>query len=347
MDLYEIMKSRLRFVPKRHDIPTVKEQMICTTNPWGKSKDKVYDYFIRGAKYCEIQETEELVIDEIVVNKKMAIFGSWQENIYLKKSYVAKMMAWKVTDPTKWKALGEGRWDTSLGGMFEKVYNEDKVKIEDFILPRKGGFVYRSMDWGTTDPYSVSYWYECNGGEVITTIDGNDFAPPKGSLILFNEMYGGTLQRPQDGNDMTAGEVSELILEKEEYIRNNQFDNSRVIINPGPSDTQIWSNYGTELTIYDEFKNSGVKWKKSVKGAGSRVAGINKFKEMLIATNKRNPNKPWILVFESCEHFFNNVPNLQRDEKRPDDVCGVDHKMDDIRYAITWKRPKSYAAGIL
>ena len=346
-DLYEIMKTRLRFVPKRFDIPTIMEQMVLTTNPWGDSKDDVYNYFIRGQKYSVPQEIKATIKDretgkkKEIVTKRMAIFGSWRENIYLSDEYVAMFEEWKVSDPEKYKALAQGRWDTTLGGMFEHVFEEEKVKIEDFILPKEGGVVFRSMDWGSTDPYSISYWYECNGGEVLKTEDGQYLEPPKNTLILFAEMYGGTIQRPNDGNEKTGQEVALDILEKEKYIREYMFDDPSVKIKPGPADTQIFNKIGTQLTIYDEFKAEGVKWKEAKKGPGSRVAGLNVFKTLLKNTNKRDPKRPWILVFESCEHFFNNIPNLQRDDKKPDDVKGCDHKMDDVRYAITWKRPKS------
>lgn len=350
--LYEIMKTRLRFVPKRHDIPTVLEQMISTTNPWGNSKDQVYNYFIRGEKYSRPKIIKAKIKDRItgkmkeVITKRMAIFGSWRENTGLPDEYIAMMEEWRKTDPMKYKALCQGRWDTSIGGAFERIWEEDKVRIDDFLLP-SNGYVFRSMDWGATDPYSISYWYECSGDEIFQ-IKGKNVEPPVGTLILFSEMYGGTIDQPNIGFDFTAGEVAEMMVEKEKEIIDSMFDDTqgKAKISIGPADTQIWSNVGTTLTIYDEFKAEGIKWKKCKKGAGSRVAGINRFKELLKNTNKRDPKRPWLLVFDSCEHFFNNVPNLQRSERNPDDVKGVDHKMDDIRYAITWKRSKSSFGGI-
>lgn len=346
MDLYETMKTRLRFVSKNPKAPNIMTQMICTTNPWGPSKEAVYDYFIRGYDYCEIQEDKKIIEGEEIITRKMAIFGSWQENIYLEKDYIATMMAWKETQPEKYKALVQGRWDTTLGGMFEKIWDEDKVKVEDFVLEKEGGYVFRSMDWGTTEPYSISWWYITNGEELKLS-NGETICPPKNSYILFAEEYGGTIKQPNVGFDLIASDVAKRIKKKENYIRDYMFDKSTVVLRPGPADTNIWNKNGNALTIKDEFEKEGVKWKKAEKGAGSRVAGINRFKELLTATNRRDPNKPWILVFESCEHFFNNVPNLQRDPKRNDDVCGCDHKMDEIRYAITWKRKGFKKGGLL
>lgn len=343
-ELYEIMKTRLRFVPKRTDIPTVKEQMISTTNPWGKSKDAVYNYFIKGSSYSVPRIFKEEVVDlktgkkVIEETKRMAIFGSWRENIHLKNSYIAKMMAWKKDDPEKFKALVQGRWDTAMGGIFEGLWDEDKVKVKDFELPHNG-YCYRSMDWGAADPYSISFWYECSGDEDFE-INGKIESPPAGSLIMFGELYGGTIEDPNTGFDLDAAEVALKVKEKEEYLIYNAFDKvNKAKIKPGPADTQIWNNVGTEYNIYDEFRREGVKWKPCKKGAGSRVNGLNKFKQLLKNTNNRDPKRPWFLVFESCEHFFNNVPNLQRSDRDPDDVKGCDHKMDDVRYGINWKKP--------
>lgn len=344
--LYEIMKTRLRFVPKRHDIPTVMTQMICTTNPWGKSKDEVYNYFIRGKEYSVPTEIETRMKDrktgkfKTVKTKRMAIFASWEENIFLEDSYIASMMEWEITDPMKFRALVQGRWDTTIGGMFEKLWDETKVKIQDFPIP-SGGYCFRSMDWGMSDPYSISYWYECGGDEDLL-INGKIENPPAGTLILFGELYGGTIEKPDVGFDLTASQVAQKIKEKEKFLIENCFDGvQKPHISIGPADTQIWNKVGTEMTIYDEFKDEGVKWKKCKKGAGSRVAGIQRFKQLLNNTNKRDPKRPWFLVFESCEHFFNNVPNLQRSERDNDDVKGCDHKMDDVRYAINWKKSKT------
>lgn len=338
--LYELMKTRLRFANSNPDLPDVKPQIVSTSNPWGNIKNDVHRYFLAESNYLDIQVYKRKVRDRInggfkeVQKTKMAIFGSWEENIYLEDTYQLSFDEWKYTNPEMYKALVLGEWDTSIGGYFEGVWDERKIVLpDDFILPAESGYIDRAMDWGTKKPFAIGYFYECNG-EELGFINNKIFAPPKGSIIYFAEIYGGSIQEPDKGTNEKAFEVAKKIVKFEKEFLHEYIDGD-FKINNGPADAQIWAETGQKISLNDDFIAEGINWHKSKKGRGSRSVGLQKLAQMMLATIQNNPDKPHFYVVGKvrCKHFLNTVPNLQSDEKH-EDVVGVDHIIDMVRYRL-------------
>ncbi len=354
--LYELVKTRLRFANSDPDLPDVLPQMISTTNPWGGIFPDVHRYFMQDADYSEIVETvtHKEIRGEMktITRRKCTIFGTWEENIHLEDSYTVQFDEWKVTNPAMYDALVRGLPNVSHGGFFEGIWDESKVVLpEDFVLPAKGGTIDCALDWGFKKPYSIGYYYECKG-ESLGIVNGKEFCPPKGSLIYFSELYGGTIDDVDTGSKQDANVVAKLQKEHENGILKSYIDGD-FKINKGIADTQLWAENGKStdngtVSMADDFKVEGIEWEKCDKGSGSRAIGLAKFIQYLVATNENKEDRPHFYVVgkRRCKYFLNTIPSLQTDEKSADgeDVKGVDHVMDQVRYRLMYIK-KTFSTG--
>ncbi|MCA0776996.1 hypothetical protein KUO10_22915, partial [Vibrio vulnificus] len=75
-------------------------------------------------------------------------------------------------DPALVAAMKEGDWDIVAGGALDDVWSTK------CILPRmripKGWTIERSLDWGSTHPFSVGIWAIANGAS-LTDDEGNEY----------------------------------------------------------------------------------------------------------------------------------------------------------------------------
>ncbi|WP_341928805.1 terminase large subunit domain-containing protein [Methyloversatilis discipulorum] len=225
------------------------------------------------------------------------------------------------------KAMRDGDWNIVAGGMFDDVWDEKRHALHPFDVPA-GWRIDRSFDWGSTKPFSVGWWAEADGTDVIMR-DGTRRSFPRGTLIRIAEWYGWN-GKPNEGLRMLAVEVARGVLKVEREI------GIAGRVKSGPADSAIFDTQNG-VCIADDMAKAGVKWEKADKGPGSRRNGWERMRKMLKAALRHPMEEPGILVFDTCRQFIRTVPVLPRDERQPDDIDtdAEDHVGDETRYRCT------------
>jgi hypothetical protein len=260
---------------------------------------------------------------------RVAVFGSYKENIYLDAQYVAKLEA--IKNKNKRKAWLEGSWEVAAGGIFEDQWDSDVHVVPNFTVP-SGWKVMRGFDWGSSAPFYVG-WFAIADGTEVTLSNGKLFAPARGSLILCWEWYG----RNSEGKGLQLGpkRIAEGINEIEQLFPQAGITAHDVVISPGPADGQIYNRINTEqLTIADAMTAVGVKWARADKSQGSRLNGLELIRERLRAALTGEGKALYFM--QRCRGMITTVPMLPQDPDNLDDVdtTAEDHPYDVLRYAV-------------
>lgn len=238
-------------------------------------------------------------------------------------------------DPALVRAMLRGDWDIVAGGALDDVWSP-RVVVPRFKVPASWR-VDRSFDWGSAAPFAVAWWAEADGTEA-TLADGSRWAPPRGSLVLVDEWYGG---RDGEGLRLPAGEVARRILEREGEQRPWYGP-----VHPGPADNAIAASSQPGVpTIEDEMARAGVAWTRSDKSPGTRVQGLARLRSLLDEAGKPRPERPGLWVMAHCRAAIEQLPVLPRDRRNPEDVdTGADdHLYDAIRYRVLDARHRYHA----
>ena len=112
-------------------------------------------------------------------------------------------------------------------------------------------------------------------------------------------------------------------------------------VNAGPADNAIFGGESPgEKTTANKMKAEGVKWTNSYKDAGSRELGLIVIRDLLGEALKARPEAPCLYFFDTCKSIIKNLPVLQRDPKKIEDVNtnSEDHDYDALRYRLSTKR---------
>lgn len=355
--LYDMIMScnRSSFVPHDHspideatgevkllrEIPLV---VFSTTNPYGVGHNWVKQRFIDAAPPGQVVKIEREVFNprtqqrENITKTQVRLFGSYKENRFLSPEYVLELES--ITDPNKRAAWLWGDWDITSGGMFDDVWSSEYNVVQDFVIPGNWR-IFRSFDWGSSKPFSVGWWAESDGSDVMLP-GGKWRSTVKGDLFRIGEWYGWT-GVPNQGVKMLATQISKGIIERE--IKMGYYGR----VEPGPADNSINDVENGMCIAHDMAKPvkingkeyKGVRWTNSIKSPGSRKNGWEK---MRVAVFNAQPEEkglprenPGLFVFRSCQDgFIRTVPGLPRDTKDPDDVDtdAEDHCADESRYVI-------------
>lgn len=279
--------------------------------------------------------------------------------------YGKELDAATALDPELGRAWKFGDWSVARGAYFSAVIDQSKVML-DAVEPgeielvgkdgapadgwaltqdeqrlraqwelqreaarqKRVGYGYHPFkaflahDFGVTAP-SVTYLVAESPG---TLGPGGRFYP-RGSMLLLDELATnepGSLSR---GMGYTVDRLAEEI----------QAFAARWGIKPdGVADDAIFGNTGSSAgTIADEFRRKGVYFIGAAKG--ERVGGWERMRRMLADAGK--PDVPGLYVSSACAYWWETVPTLPRDPRKPDDVDSraADHAADATRYAIVGK----------
>lgn len=327
-------------------IPEIPLRVFSTTNPYGAGHSWVKRRFIDPGPYGQVQRRVVRVFnprtqeDMDVTKSQVCIFGSYRENIYLSPEYVAELEM--ITDENKRKAWLEGDWDIVAGGALDDVWKKTVHILPRFRIP-KGWIVDRSLDWGSSHPFSVGWWAEANGEEA-TLDDGRTFCPPPGTLIQLAEWYGTREIGTNKGVKMSAPALADGIREREVQLMTQGWVPEQPW--PGPADNQIRDVRESDVdTIEKKMSDKGIRWQESDKSPGSRKNGLQLIRDRLEAAIKREG--PALYFMENCRASISTLPTLPRDEDKLDDVdtTSEDHPYDMTRYRVL-KGSNRYASAI-
>lgn len=347
-ELYDMMQScnRSSFTPEKDSprdendkiifyLPNIPLQNFSTSNPHGAGHNWVKERFIDVAPYGKVVKTQIEVfnpktqVEEIVTKTQVTIFGTYKENIYLSPDYIASLHKLTENDEVLREAWLKGNWDIVSGGALDGVWRRDVIIKPRFVVP-KNWRIDRSFDWGSSHPFSVGWWAEANGEEVIL-FDGSKFAPKPGSLIQINEWYGTKKIGTNKGLKMSATDIAKGIIDIEIEMLKNGWISSQPM--PGPADNQIGNTTEIDVeSIAVKMAKQGIKWTESDKSSGSRVIGLQIIRDRLQASIDNEG--PGLYFMDNCEASKKTLPTLPRDTEKPDDVDtdAEDHPYDMVRY---------------
>lgn len=231
-------------------------------------------------------------------------------------------------DPALVKAMREGDWDIVSGGMIDDLWKRDIHVIKPFQIPASWR-IDRAFDWGSSKPFSVGWWAESDGSDVVMA-DGTRRSTRRGDLYRIAEWYGWN-NKANEGLRMLAKDVAKGIIEREKAMGFHER------VKPGPADSAIYDEENGNC-IAKDMEREGVKWTKADKSPGSRKHGWEALRKRLAAARQPSAERddPGLWVFNTCTQFIRTVPVLPRDDKKPDDVNtdAEDHVADEARYRI-------------
>ena len=270
----------------------------------------------------------------------VTIASTYRDNIHIDRdAYRRNLVASCATDPELARAWLDGDWSVLRGAYFAHVLDQHRTMVEPWAyLPGRIDYRrnmqsiwhhdpsqveqwrhYLAHDFGVSAP-SVTYLVVRSPGVVAP--DGICY--PKGSIVLLDEV---TTAHP---DDLSKG-AGETIPEQARGILDLC---ARWGARPeGVADDAIFNRTGSQAgSIADEFRRAGVRFARA--GKGGRVAGWQTMARMLADAGK--PDVPGLYVSRSCRYWWNTVPSLPRDPKRPDDIDtgAPDHGADACRYAL-------------
>jgi len=349
--LYLKCKSLIR---SSHVEVARRKRLRATTNPGGPGHNWIRERFQLPHKRNQILYGNDVMLsrkwmreDDIKDAQKrpqmrMAIFSDIRENkVFLDAdpNYLENLKADAMTE-AQYRAWAFGDWNIVSGGMFDDVWSQRTHWIKPFDIPL-GWRIDRSFDWGDSKPFSVGFWAQSDGSDVILK-SGKAVSTVRGDLFRIGEVYGWNGQ-PNSGCRATSTEIAEMVLEADLKLRIY----SRVVA--GPADTSIFSPHDGKASIAQEMSKPirrpngrsyrGIAWTAARKGPNTREPGwalVRKaFKQSIRESNKPR-ERPGLFIFDTCEHFGRTIPVLPRDIKRPDDVDSEaeDHIADETRYRV-------------
>lgn len=343
--LYDMMMStnRSSFTEKdwpivaneRMAMPDIPLEVFSTSNPYGAGHNWVKRRFIDPAPYGRVVRTSVEVFNpktqrrEPVERTQVTIFGSYRENIFLDPVYVASLESER--DPNKRRAWLHGDWDIVAGGAIDDLWNRAVHVVPRFRVPR-GWIVDRALDWGSTHPFSVGWFAEANGEEAELP-NGKKFCPPPGSLVQIAEWYGTRDIGTNEGLKMSAPDIAVGIKEREARLIADRWIERTPA--PGPADNQIRDVRESDVdTIEKKMGDHGIWWEQSDKSRGSRMNGLQLFRDRLAAS--LTGEGPGLYFMENCVASISTIPVLPRSELNPDDVdtTAEDHPYDMARYRV-------------
>lgn len=344
---YNKLKACLR---SAHGVPN--KRIRCSANPGGVGHHAVKNYFIDHAPKG-MQLIEHTDVDGYVTNR-MFIPSRLQDNKILIQNdplYIARLR--EIGSPELVKAWLEGDWNVITGAYFPE-FSIEKHVLAPFALPEHWTR-FRSMDWGSTSPFSV-LWHAVCDGHLLP--DGR-YIPP-GAVITYREFYGNVPGKVNTGIKWPAKRVAMRckVIEDaaKESISYGVIDPSAFKQDGGPSHAERMAYEGIFFRRADNNRVGG--WD----AIRERLCGIPKERDEDEENTGTDPRElfgpgydplnvsdmvgtPMWYVFSNCEHLIRTLPALQHDKDNAEDcdTDGEDHAPDSLRYGLMsrpWTRPR-------
>lgn len=353
-ELYDKMTStnRSSFIPEMHTpkddegvyktkdkkpLPPIPLMVFSTTNPSGAGHNWVKKRFINPVKTGNVLKKRLRVYDAskkknvYITKTQVAIFGSYKEDPYLPPDYIASLDELTKNNPALRKAWLEGNWDFVTGGALDDVFDRNVHIIPRFRIP-EGWFVDRTMDWGSSQPFSIGWFAESDGEEFVDDYGTTRFYP-KGTIIQIDEWYGSHEIGTNKGIKLSAVDIARGIKEREKKLIEDEWVQGKIYA--GACDNQIRDIREIDVdSIERKMEDHGVEWTRSDKSKGSRAIGLQLLRDRMECSLRKEGQGFYFMI--NCQASIETIPILPRDEIRPDDVDSKteDHAYDMVRYRI-------------
>lgn len=224
------------------------------------------------------------------------------ENKYLMENDPGYVRTLENLPEDRKQAMLYGNWDIFDGQYFPE-FNRSIHVIEPFIIPAEWN-KYIALDYGL-DMFAV----------VFVAID------TRGNAYVYNEIYKSDLI------------VSEAIQMLKSIMRNYNYNGIYA-----PPDL-FNRNRDTGKSTAELFYNAGIDF---IKASNDRIQGWLQVKEWLHVYNTRNeqtgePIKTCKLkIFNNCKNLIRCIPQLQHDDKEPNDIANEPHEITHIPDALRY-----------
>lgn len=325
------------FSCSRSTNPLISNTIASTTNPYGVGHNWVKSRWRLPIKKGNIvgKVIRDSYVDGTLEEPRVAVHGTLQENkvlLHADPKYINRLKS-AARNKAELEAWLYGSWDIVSGGMFDDIWydNKDKIVIKPFDIP-KNWIITRSFDWGSSKPFSVGWWAESDGSDVILK-NGKRMSTIPGDIFRIFEWYGCVQGSENEGLNMLATDIAKGIIQREK----NMGIHGRA--HYGVADGSIFDETNGNCIARD-FEINGIFWDRANKSPGSRTLGWHELRKRL--TNSHNGDKPrenkGLFIFDTCNHWLRTVPVLPRSDKDPDDVNteAEDHIADETRYRLTY-----------
>lgn len=200
------------------------------------------------------------------------------------------------------QAMLYGNWDV-FDGQFFPEFNRSIHVIEPFVIPKEWNR-YMAIDYGL-DMFAV----------VFVAMD------TRGNAYVYNEIYNSNLI------------VSEAIQKLKSIMRDDTYKGVYA-----PPDL-FNRNRDTGKSTAELFYNAGIDF---IKASNDRVQGWLQVKEWLHVFNTRNEQtgekekQSKLKIFSNCKNLIRCIPQLQHDDKEPNDVANEPHEITHIPDALRY-----------
>lgn len=245
--------------------------------------------------------------------KSVFIPARVQDNTYLMQADPLYIKRLEQLPEAQKKALLYGEWDIFEGQYFTE-FRRDIHVVEPFTIPEEWKR-YRSIDYGL-DMLAV-LWY------AIDTAS---------NVYVYKELY----------------EPNLIITQAAERIKAINF-NDKIEMTYAPPD--LWNRrQDTGKSAFEIFAQNGVPF---VKSKNERVSGWYAVKEWLKVVEAKDEQTGEIQltskmkIFSNCVNLIRTLPQLQHDEKNPNDVANQPHELshinDSLRYYCAMRQTPTVA----
>ena len=320
----------------RSSMPGIPKKYRATANPYGPGHNWVkarFDLPIVNGRSGNM--VGRVITDRESGTKRVAIHGELRENrvlLYAQPDYPNLLRA-AARNEAELKEWLYGDWNIVAGGMFDDVWRNEYNFLPSFpceLVPRSWR-ISRSLDWGSSKPYSVGWWAESDGTRF--EYNGRLYCPVRGDLLRIAELYGWN-GKPNEGTRETGWKVAQNIYQREIEL------GIAGRVKMGPADDSIFDPYeGTASIAGDMRSSAGILWTKAGKTPGSRKRGWDAMRRLMLHAHP-NPDgpreEPGLFVLDRCDNFKRTVPSLSRKDKDLDDIDTEteDHIADEVRYKV-------------
>lgn len=296
----------------RSTYPGLEPVIRATGNPGGRLHNEVKSYFIDPEPQGFKEITDEEGLTRLFVPSKLTDNAILVENNPNYEKFLRS-----IKDEQLRKAWLEGCWDVALGSFFSDVWSRefhvvDRISAHDIPehWPR-----YRAFDWGSAKPFGCLWFIVASDDKKFFN---RDYSFPKGSIVVYRELYGCKKGHFDTGVKLTAVQVAKAILDAERR-------DGDVHVKAGPADHAIWAQQDGP-SIGEKMGKLGAKFTRADK---SRIPGWEQVRIRLVGHDR-----PMIYFTADCTHTIRTLPILARDDKCWEDIesSQEDHLADVVRY---------------
>lgn len=270
-----------------------------STNPGGVGHTWVKDRFI---DIGEPNKIHEVILDSGEKSTRIFIPSLVQDNKFLLTNDPDYVKRLDNLPEKERKALKYGDWDI-YDGMFFPEFKRRIHVIEPIELPKEWNR-YIALDYGL-DMFAV----------VFIAVD------TKGKAYVYNEIH---------KENLIVSEACQML---KSYMRKDKY---KAIYAP----PDLWNrNRDTGKSTAELFHNNGVNL---IKANNNRVGGWLNVKEWLKPKKKRHEQTGEIYedsdikIFNNCLNLIRCLPQLQHDEKNPNDCATEPHEITHITDALRY-----------